>query len=227
ERIPIVSGTLDGVPVRLSIDTGSRGSLTMNSPFVKEHDLVARYSAAPATVTGWGVGRPSRGRPAPPRAVQPRRVPGEDLAAAHYMGNKGAFADPDQSGNLGGGVLRRFTVTFDYDARKMYLVPNKDFARPDPFDRSGLWLFRDGNALKVVAVAPGSPAEKAGIAVDDRIEKINGEAGANRKLSDWRGGRREPPVGTKVKLATRRGDDARDVAIVLANAIPDHATIKP
>src|SRR5262245_2168348 len=45
-------------------------------------------------------------------------------------------ADPDLSGNLGGGA-RRFTVTFDYNAKKMYLVPNQDLARPDPFDRSG------------------------------------------------------------------------------------------
>jgi len=227
ERIPIVSGTLDGVPVRLSIDTGSRASLTMHSPFVKEHDLVARYSAAPETVTGWGVGGPSRGRPARLGTLQLGDVAVKDVAADFYTGNKGAFADPDLSGNLGGGVLRRFAVTFDYDARKMYLVPNKDFARPDPWDRSGLWLFRDGNALKVVAVAPGSPAEKAGVAVDDRIEKINGEAVAKRKLSDWRGKLRELPVGTRVKLATRRGDAVRDTTIVLANAIPDHATIKP
>lgn len=227
ERIPIVSGTLDGVPVRLSIDTGSRVSLTMHSPFVKEHDLIARYAAAPETVTGWGVGGPSRGRPARLGTLQLGDVAIVDVASDFYTGNKGAFADPDLSGNLGGGLLRRFTVAFDYDAKKMYLVPNKDFARPDPFDRSGLWLFRDGKALKVVAVAPGSPAEKAGIAVDDRIEKIDGEAVAKRRLSEWRGRLRELPAGTRLKLATHRGDAARDAVLVLANAIPDHAQLKP
>jgi hypothetical protein len=73
DRIPIVAGALDGVPVRLSIDTGSRASLTMHSPFVREHDLVKRYRAAPEAVTGWGVGGPARGRPV--RASPPISIP--------------------------------------------------------------------------------------------------------------------------------------------------------
>jgi hypothetical protein len=227
QRIPVVAGTLDGLPVRVSIDTGSRSSLTMHSPFVKEHDLASRYAAAPETVTGWGVGGPARGRPARLGTLQLGDVAIRDIAGDLYLGQKGAFANPDLSGNLGGGVLRRFTVAFDYEARKMYLVPSPDFAKPDPFDRSGLWLIRDGDALKVVAVAPASPAEQAGIAPDDRIARINGEGVAKRKLSEWRRRLRELPAGTRLKLDTRRGDAARSAVLVLADLIPEHATIKP
>jgi predicted aspartyl protease len=223
ERIPIISGTLDGLPVRLSVDTGSRSSLTMHAPFVREHDLVARYAAAPETVTGWGVGGAARGRPARLGTLQLGDLAIRDIAGDLYMGDKGAFANPDLAGNLGGGVLRRFTVTFDYDAKRMYLAPNRDFGRPDPFDRSGLWLFRDGDALEVKAVAPGGPAEKAGIAVDDRIDKIDGVAVRTRHLSAWRARLRELPAGTKVKLAVRRGAEARTAVLVLADVIPEHA----
>jgi predicted aspartyl protease len=226
ERTPIVTGTLDGLPVRLTIDTGSRSSLTLHSPFVKEHDLVAKYGAAPETVTGWGVGGPSRARPARLGTLQLGEVAIRDIAGDLYLGQKGAFADPDLSGNLGGGILRRFTVTFDYDQKKMYLLPNKEFAKPDPFDRSGLWLFSDGKTLKVVAVAPESPAEKAGIAVDDQIEKINGEAVGKQQLTEWRRWLRELPVGTKLKLTTRRGGAERTADLVLADLIPEHAKVK-
>lgn len=223
ERTPIVSGTLDGLPVRVTIDTGSRSSLTLHSPFVRQQGLVARYSAAPERVTGWGVGGPSRGRPARLGTLLLGDVPIRDIAGDLYLGDKGSFANPDVSGNLGGGVLRRFTVTFDYDAKKMYLVPNAQFGEPDPFDRSGLWLARDGEALKVVAVAPGSAGEKAGVAEGDRVVQVGGEPVSRRPLSEWRARLRELPPGTRVALALAGPGGTRSVAIVLSDAIPPHA----
>src|SRR5262249_28313435 len=67
----------------------------------------------------------------------------------------------------------------------------------------------------------GSAAEKAGIAVDDRIEKINGETVSKRRLSEWRGKLRELPVGTKLHLATRPGAAQRKTRLVLPDIIPD------
>jgi Aspartyl protease/PDZ domain len=221
DRIPIVAGTLDGLPVRLSIDTGSRASLTLHAPFVRANDLVARYAAAPETITGWGVGGPARGRPARLGTLLLGDLAIHDLAGDLYLGNKGAFANPDLSGNLGGGVLRRFTVTFDYDGRRMYLIPNRRFAESDPFDRSGMWLFRDGGALKVVAVTPGGPAEKAGLKTGDRIEQIGGESVSSRPLAEWRARLRELPAGTRLDLSLAGGK--RSVKLVLADAIPPHA----
>jgi len=211
--------------VRLSLDTGSRASLSLHSPFVRAHDLVRRYQAAPETVVGWGVGGPSRGRPARLGTLAIGDLVLRDLAADLYLGDKGAFADPDLSGNLGGGVLRRFTVSLDYDANRLYLLPNPDFDRPDAFDRSGMWLFRDGDVLKVAAVAPGGPAARAGLLPDDRIERIGGEAASARSLSAWRARLRELPAGTRLQLVTTRAGAPRAAAIVLADAIPAHGRL--
>jgi hypothetical protein len=221
ERIPIVTGTLDGRPVRLSVDTGSRSSLTLHSPFVRSNDLVGRYAAAPETITGWGVGGPARGRPARLGTLTLGEVAIRDIAGDFYLGDKGVFASPDLSGNLGGGVLRRFTVAFDYDSRRMYLVPNRHFAEPDAFDRSGMWLFRDGGALKVMDIARGGPAEKAGLKTDDRIERIDGDLVSSRPLGEWRARLRELPAGTR--LALRLAGGKRSVELVLDDAIPLHA----
>ncbi len=227
ERIPIVKGTLDGLPVRLSVDTGSRASLSMHSPFVKENGLVAKYGAASERITGWGVGGPARSRPARLGALTLGDVTINDVAGDLFTGDKGAFANPDLSGNLGGGVLRRFTVSFDYDAMRMYLAPNPDFAKADPFDRSGMWMVLDGDALKVVGVASDGPAAKAGVAANDRVMSIDGELVAKRTLSDWRRRLADLAVGKHVSLSIGAGGsgNARKVDVVLADAIPAHATL--
>jgi hypothetical protein len=227
ERIPVVTGTLDGLPVRVSVDTGSRASLTLHSPFVRDHDLVKRYAAAPETVTGWGVGGPAKSCPARLGKLELGDLTIKDIAGDLNVGNKGAFANPDLSANLGGGVLKRFSVSFDYDARKMYLVPNADVDKPDPFDRSGSWLITDGDALKVVAVAPQGAAEKAGLKVGDRILAIDGESPKARPVGEWRGRLREQAAGTHVRLRVTDGTAERKVDLVLADAIPAHAVAAP
>lgn len=222
DRIPIIQAKLDGMPVRLSVDTGSRASLTMNSPFVRQNDLVTRYAAGTEAVTGWGVGGPERGRPARAGSLRLGDVTVPDVAMDLFTGDKGADANPDLSGNLGAGVLKRFTVSFDYDARKMYLVPNGDFAKPDLFDRSGMWLMADGDALKVVAVTAGGPADKAGLHEGDRIAKVGGEPIAHRPLPEWRARLRELPAGKHVAVMLSGVRSPKTVDLVLADLIPPH-----
>jgi hypothetical protein len=220
DRIPMVQGQLDGLPVRLSIDTGSRASLSLFSPFVRKHDLVTRYSAAPEAVTGWGVGGPSRSRPARFGNLELGGFAIGGIAGDLYTGDKGAFASPDAAGNLGGGVLNRFTVAFDYAGRRMYLAPNADFARPDNFDRSGLWLFGDGDALKVVDVAPDSAARHAGLRNGDRITAIGDEPVTSRILTEWRQRLRDLPAGTRLAIEFQRDAKSATVVLVLADRIP-------
>ena len=140
DRIPKIHATLDGVPVLLDVDTGSRSALTLNGPFVAQHDLIARSHAAPLAVNGWGAGGPHRAREARLGSLVLGNVTVHDIPTDLSVGSKGGFASDAESGNLGGGVLRRFTVTFDYDAKKMYLVPNASFAEPFAYDRSGMWV---------------------------------------------------------------------------------------
>ena len=220
DRIPVVQGTLDGLPARLSIDTGSRVSLTLHSPYVREHGLVAKYAAAPEAVVGWGVGGPSRGRPARFGTLRLGDLAIGGIAGDLFTGDKGAFASPDLAGNIGGGVLKRFTVAFDYEAKRMYLAPNAHFAKQDEFDRSGLWLVAEGDALHVADVAADSAAARAGLRVDDRITAIDGEEVPGRGLPEWRRRLRELPVGTTLAIDYRRAGKPARAELVLANRIP-------
>ncbi len=221
DRIPIISGTLDGIAARISVDTGSRSSLTLHAPFVREHDLVARYHAAAESVVGWGVGGPSRGRPARLGTLALGDLKIDGIAGDLYTGDKGSFANPDLSANLGGGVLRRFTVAFDYANRKMYLTPNAQFGKADAFDRSGLWLLGDGDALRVADVARDSAAERAGLREDDRISTIDAAAISTKSLADWRQQLRELPAGTRLVLKFQRDGKDSVTTLVLADRIPE------
>ncbi len=218
DRIPIVSGTLDGVPVRMSVDTGSRSSLTMHSPFVREHKLAEKYHAAPEAVIGWGVGGPSRGRPARFGTLVLGNLAIPGIAGDLYTGDKGSFANPDLAGNLGGGVFKRFTVAFDYANKRLYFAPNASFAKPDAFDRSGLFLLADEQALVVADVAPESAAAKAGFAANDRIVAIDGAAPTS--LVEWRAKLRDLPAGTKLRIDRVRDGKKAAVELVLADRIP-------
>jgi predicted aspartyl protease len=215
-----ISATLDGMPVRLIVDTGSRGSLAMSAPFVRAHDLITKYGASPEAVTGWGVNGGSRGRPARFGTLRLGDRDIDGIAGDLFIGNKGAFANPDWSGNLGGGVLQRFTVAFDFANKKIYLAPNADIGKPYAFDRSGLWLLADGDALKVVDVAKDSAAEHAGMHIADRISSIDGVAIATKSLSDWREQLRELPVDTRLTIRYQRDGKSSDATLTLADRIP-------
>lgn len=222
DRAPVLSGTLDGIPLRLWIDSGSRGSLSLNSPFVRSHGLLEKYRAGGEAVLGWGIGGPARAHPARLGVLSMGGIDVEGLAGDLSTTDKGALAISDYGAILGGGVLRRFTVGLDYGAKRMYLTPNAENAIPEPFDRSGLWLQTDGAALRVGDVAAGSAAARALLRENDRIVSIRGEQIATRGLGQWRELLRELPPGTRVAVGYLRDGKHADAELVLADRIPQH-----
>lgn len=93
----------------------------------------------------------------------------------------------DRNGNLGADVLSRFNVTFDYEDKSIYLKKGKQFNRPFEHDMSGIEVYTQENKTLhyyISRIEPGSPAEKAGVLVDDEIVSINFVPVATYKLND-------------------------------------------
>ncbi|MEZ4361586.1 MAG: aspartyl protease family protein [Kofleriaceae bacterium] len=220
ERIPLIEAEIDGVPARVTIDTGSRASLTASSPFVAKHGLIARYQPRFETITGWGVGGPVRSSPARVAELKLGGAAVRGVLVDLFTGTKGAFADPRADANLGGGVLRRFAVTFDYGKRVMYLEPNARLTETDRYDRSGLFLVRRGAPLEVAAVTAGSGAERAGVQVGDLVHTIDGIEVSKRPLAAWRKRLREGAPGSKVPLTLERGGKRLKVSVTLSELVP-------
>jgi len=219
DRTPIAAGSIDGLPARFTVDTGAGNSLTVNDPFSRANGLEARYHPAFETITGWGAGGPARGKPVRFREIKLGDAAIPDVVGDLHTGDRGALADPDVSANLGAGVLRRFAVTFDYRDRKLYLEPGPALPR-DSYSRSGLWVMRAGDALRVVEVLRGGPAARAGLARDDRIVAIDGEAVAARPVRAWRALLGDGEVGASHTLTVEAAGARRDRTLVLAEILP-------
>ncbi len=81
-----------------------------------------------------------------------------------------------RDGNVGVGLLKRFTVIFDYHDNELYLKPNSNFDEPFEHDMSGLEYYAAGDGFKHILISrvePGSSADEVGLEKDDEITTIN------------------------------------------------------
>lgn len=216
----VIQAAYNGHPGSFTVDTGSRVSLTLNSPFVSKNNLSAGTAKSVAGVTGWGIGGPSR-------AVVLR---GDSLVIGPYTISRpiteystdkgGAFVDASLAGNIGAGILKRYVVTLDYDHSLLYLKPIAGQAPDlDTFDRAGLWFNQDPNGFKVIDVMKGTPADEAGIHPGDVITGIDGKSAAGAHVYDLRQRLRNDAPGTVVAVSLKRGGESKDVKLTLRDLI--------
>lgn len=218
--LPIVRGEVDGTPVRLGLDTGDRSAFTLKGPFIVEHHLRERYAPKFEAVTGWGIGGPIRS--------QVVRLPLLKFAGFELRGTltrlslqkSGAFAANDTAGNIGGAVLKRFAVTFDYTRRRLYFEREVGLDRPDPYDRAGLWLSgsADGRTFEVYDVIAHGPADEAGLKVGDRVVAIDGRSVEGLKLIATREGLKDARRRS-VRLTIQSGATTREVVVRLRDLV--------
>ncbi len=105
-------------------------------------------------------------------------------------------------GTLGGEVLRRFKVVFDYQNNALYLKKNSQFKDDFEFNMSGITLTAEGDrsdTLVVTRVRENTPGEEADIRVNDVILSINGTYFEDTSLSEIHALFRKRP-GKRIKL---------------------------
>jgi predicted aspartyl protease len=216
--VPEIEGEVGGVAATFDVDTGSRGSVGLNSPFVQRHALRARFAPSIDAVTGWGLGGPVRATVARAPRVRLGSIAVNDVVVDMSLQRLGALTNTAPSGSVGSGLLQRFTVTFDYPHQRMYLAPAAGPSR-EGYDRSGLWINLGGGGFRIDAVVDGSPAAAAGLGDGDVILNVDGKRAATLSLGDVRAYLRDAPPGTIVRLTVRRGEVVRDVAIKLRDLV--------
>lgn len=197
--MPQVTARLDGIDGTFDAGTGARGSLTLAVPFVAANDLVNKYGATRTVISGATPKGPIRGKLARAErlAIGDAKVD-KPVAVLVYE----TATEPGTGGNAGSigyGVLRRFTPTYDYGRKVVYLEPAAAMADPDLFERAGLWLERGPGGFVVVEIVADGPAAAAGLKAGDVVTAINGKAAGAMSLAAARASLRGE-VGTKVRL---------------------------
>jgi hypothetical protein len=218
-HIPMVSASLDGHPGEFEIDTGSRGALIVMHPFATSNALVDKYHATRLVTMGYGVGGPSKALLARARELT---IGSTKIAAPItelISDTSGEAAATHTAGNIGGDLLKRYTVTLDYAHQRLWLQPNALASQREVFDRAGVWIARakDG-AIEIADVANDSAAAKAGVASGDEILAVNGQPAKDVQLYDLRE-QFKGTVGTPFKLHLKGKEGERDVTVTLADQI--------
>ncbi len=124
-------------------------------------------------------------------------------------------------GSIGGEILSRFTVIFDFPAEKIHLKKNHSYKKNFYYNLSGLTLKAKGSSLRkfeISDVRVNSTAEKAGLQVGDLILKVNGMNSGELDLNTVNGFFNSKP-GRKITLDIERAGERTKKTFRLENQI--------
>lgn len=170
------------------VDTAWRSALSLSAPFVRERQLRTTTRTIHAT-TGVGIGGPRKDAVGRIEALQIGRYTVSSPVASFSRDRRGVLSEDGFAGIIGGEILRRFKVTFDYPHQRMILEPNPHYGEPYEFDMSGLFLIAEGEnfkSFKIYDVIERSPAAESGLRKDDVIESIDGRPASQFTLEQLR-----------------------------------------
>jgi hypothetical protein len=216
---PLIEGQLAipgraPIPVKIILDTGAGGTV-LTTPFVAKQRLLTSVATLPSPDMGAGGGESVKHlarlgalRIGPYSISHPLAALSDDTV--------GTFTHSDFDVNLGGNILRRFTVIIDYPRQRVIVEPNKTFADPFLADASGLVLKAEGKDHKtfvVTGMVPHSPAADAGMKPGDVITSLDGAS--VRKFALWEFEDALKAAGQRHTLTVRRGQSSSNVSLDL------------
>jgi predicted aspartyl protease len=205
------------VDIECIIDTGSGSTLILQPAFVEAHRLRDRVGKT-LPLRGGGLGGQF--------GMSLARLPSLKIGRFEVerplvlLPEGGDFAAAGSEGNIGGGLLRRFTTIYDYAHNRLILEPNAHFTAPDEHDMSGAGITpsnAEPGVFLIARVREGSAAEAAGVRVGDRLVAIDGRPTAEMDLEHIRGLMRED--GRERALRVRRAGEFLDIRVKLRRMI--------
>ena len=206
---------------RFLVDSGAgRFVLILNTPLVAANNLLAVPEKTLTEPGARGVGGEVKLIAGRWSSLQLGHFTLTDPVIHFAQDRKGTFASPDFNGVIGGELLRRFKVIFDYAHKRMILEPNGGFADRFEYDMSGIRIRAEGadlKQLKVFRLVDNSPAAEAGLREGDLITAIDGRPSAEFSLTEIN--KIFKQEGKECLLDIVRGDDKKQVKLKLRRLI--------
>lgn len=174
------------VPIKLMIDTGASHSLLLDTESQEHIDVPEKNLEG---YLGRGLSGEIYGYLGRVEAIRMADYELEEIIAS--FPEDSSMINPSRAktlhnGNIGGSILKRFRVVFDYANEKMYIKKNRLFRKEFEYNMSGMELMAVGPLLSTLVVSKiikGTPADRAGIREGDLVFSVNGRRPPELDLS--------------------------------------------
>jgi hypothetical protein len=126
-----------------------------------------------------------------------------------------------RNGAIGGEILSRFTVVFDFPKEKIYLKKNSAFKKAFYYNLSGITVKAKGarlNTFEIMEVRKKSAADQAGVLPGDIIVGLNGISASSLDLNLINGLLNHKP-GKRINLHVKRNSDQMKIEFKLQDEI--------
>ena len=201
------------------VDTGMNGAFGLYSPVVSKHNLLASGQKTIPT-TGVGIGGEVKLSVGRVKSFQLGRFLIQSPVCLFSQASSGTSAGNEAVGQLGGELLRRFKVIFDYSRRHIVLEPGEHLQDPYEADMSGAFLIAEGEDLrtiKVYRVLANSPAAEAGIVEGDIVISVDGKPVNDFSLDQI--GQLFKQEGSQLLFTIKRGEKLLQLKIKMRRLI--------
>ena len=220
--VPLVLQNGTTIEAKLLVDSGASHGLmleTSSDPLIQVPELTV------SSLLGRGLGGEIFGKVGRIKALKMGANTLENVVANFPDPN--SYFDSLKAGNvfrngaIGGEVLSRFTVVFNFPKERMFIKRNASFKNDFYYNLSGITIKAKGSALnifEVTEVREKSASQLGGILPGDQILSVNGISSKNLDLNSVNGFFNSKP-GRRIKLEVSRNGEKLKKEILLQDQI--------
>jgi hypothetical protein len=172
--------TQPAIPAHMCMDFGATDTMTFNSPFVRDHNLVQLAGTDTRVLKAAGLEKQFFAQSNMRGHVDEFRVSGlvaRSIPVSLSANTSGAYSDDSFAGTVGEGIYTRYHVFLDYPHHRAIFESTANTSAPFPERKTyGLSLIANGADLRtflVTGIRTGSPAEKDGFLKGDIISGLD------------------------------------------------------
>jgi len=212
------SKVIDG---KLMLDTGASYPLTLIQDTVSKIMLPSPNLQA---YLGTGLSGDLNGHIARSKSLQLEHFEFENIITAFpdKASIRHIVSEDQREGTIGGEILRRFRVIFDYPHQRLLLKKNGRYRSAFEYNKGGILIKAKGknfNTFIITEIDPGSPAEKAKLQKGDQIIEVNGKVHSEITLNNIYNMMNVTKSGRMVRFTILRGTKIFKVKVKMVSSI--------